>query len=133
MRAVLTALTDELKRLKATGVRTVSVSEENLAALRRVVQRRPKGPGARPEVAAMPVAPHSPPPTISAKETPRPSPPVSSLPPPPAVALAAGDKRTRWTALRARVLGDGVCRAHVRPGKQVVFGVGDPEAKIFFC
>jgi DNA polymerase len=60
-------------------------------------------------------------------------PAASSLPPPPVVALAAGDKRTRWTALRERVLGDAVCRAHVRPGKQVVFGVGDIAAKIFFC
>jgi len=49
------------------------------------------------------------------------------------VALAAGDKPARWTALRERVLGDAVCRAHARPGKQVVFGVGDLGAKIFFC
>ncbi|HSY53849.1 MAG TPA: uracil-DNA glycosylase [Opitutaceae bacterium] len=133
MRAVLTALTDELKRLKATGVRTVSVSEENLATLRAVVRRRREDPGARLEAKAVPVAPPSLPPVISAKEVSRPLPPASSLPPPPVVALGAGDKRTRWAALRERVLGDEVCRAHVRPGKQVVFGVGDPDAKIFFC
>lgn len=133
MRAVLTALTDELKRLKATGVRTVSVSDENLAALRGVVQRRREGADARRGMAAAPSLPPLPPPVISPKETARPLPPASSLPPPPVVALAAGDKRTRWTALRERVLGDAVCRAHVRPGKQVVFGVGDPAAKIFFC
>jgi DNA polymerase len=74
-----------------------------------------------------------PPPVISTRETVRPLPVASSLPPPPVVALAAGDKHTQWTALRERVLGDAVCRAHVRPGKQVVFGVGDPAAKIFFC
>jgi len=133
MRAVLTALTDELKRLKATGVRTVSVSEANLAALRGVVQRRAAGAGASRKIAAMPDPLPSPPPVISTKEAVRPLPAASSLPPPPVVALAAGDKRTRWTALRERVLGDAVCRAHVRPGKQVVFGVGDIEAKIFFC
>jgi uracil-DNA glycosylase len=133
MRAVLTALTDELKRLKATGVRTVSVSEENLAALRGVVQRRHEGAGARREVAAEPGTRPLPELAGPIKEIARPLPPASSLPPPPVVALAAGDKRARWTALRARVLGDEVCRAHVRPGKQVVFGVGDPEAKIFFC
>jgi DNA polymerase len=133
MRAVLTALTDELKRLKATGVRTVCVSDESLAALRGVVQRRHEGAGARREMAAAPSLPPFPPLVISPKETAQPLPPASSLPPPPVIALAAGDKHTRWTALRERVLGDAVCRAHVRPGKQVVFGVGDPEAKIFFC
>jgi uracil-DNA glycosylase family 4 len=133
MRAVLTALTEELKRLKATGVRTVSVSEENLAALRGVVQRRAADAGASRKIAAMPDPLSSPPPVISTKETVRPLPAASSLPPPPVVALAAGDKRTRWMALRERVLGDAVCRAHVRPGRQVVFGVGDLEAKIFFC
>jgi DNA polymerase len=133
MRAVLTAITDELKRLKATGVRTVSVSEENLVALRGAVRRRHEGAGARREIAAAPSLPPSPPPANSTKGPSRPLPPASSLPPPPVVVLAAGDKRTRWTALRERVLGDAVCRAHVRPGKQVVFGVGDPAAKIFFC
>jgi DNA polymerase len=133
MRAVLTALIDELKRLKATGVRTVSVSEENLAALRGVVRRRHESAGASRKLAAMPGSPPSPPPLISTKATVPSLPPASSLPPPPVVALPTGDKRTRWTALRERVLGDEVCRAHVRPGKQVVFGVGDPEAKIFFC
>jgi uracil-DNA glycosylase family 4 len=134
MRAVLTALTDELKRLKATGVRTVSVSEENLAALRGVVQRRHEGAGARQGNAVTPEPPPPLQPTVATKETSRPVPPqVPGLPPPPEVALPPGDKRTRWTTLRERVLGDKVCRAHVRPGKQVVFGVGSLEAKIFFC
>jgi uracil-DNA glycosylase family 4 len=134
MRAVLTALTDELKRLKATGVRTVSVSEENLAALRGVVRRSSKNAGVRPEVPALPIAPLAPMTTaIPSQETARPLPPTTSLPPPPVVTLPAGDKRTRWTALRERVLGDAVCRSHVRPGKRVVFGVGDLEARIFFC
>jgi uracil-DNA glycosylase family 4 len=134
MRAVLTALTDELKRLKATGVRTVPVSEQNLAALRGVVQRRPKGAAASQEMAAAPSPPPSPPPMILTKETSRPTPPPApGLPLPPTVVLPPGDKPTRWAALRERVLGDAVCRAQVRPGKQVVFGVGDIEAKIFFC
>jgi len=133
MRTVLTALTDELKRLKATGVRTVSVSEENLAALRDVVQRRQGGAGARREVAAAPGTRPLLEPDVPTKETPLRSAPATSLPPPPVVTLPSGDKRTRWAALRERVLGDAVCRAHVRPGKQVVFGVGDAEARIFFC
>ncbi len=133
MRAVLTALTDELKRLKATGVRTVSVSEENLATLRGAVQRRPEGTGAKREMATTPSPQPLPPAATAPKETARPLPVASSLPPPPVVALVAGDKPARWAALRERVLGDPVCRAHARPGKQVVFGVGDLAAKIFFC
>ncbi|HWZ95177.1 MAG TPA: uracil-DNA glycosylase [Opitutaceae bacterium] len=133
MRAVLTALTDELKRLKDTGVRTVSVSEQNLATLRGVVRRRHKSAGLSQEIAGMPSLRPSPPPMISTKEPSPPLPPAPGLPAPPVVVLPAGDKHTRWSALRERVLGDEVCRAHVRPGKQVVFGVGDPAAKIFFC
>jgi uracil-DNA glycosylase family 4 len=133
MRAVLTALTDELKRLKDTGVRTVSVSEQNLATLRGVVRRRHKSTGLSQEIAGMPSLRPSPPPMISTKEPSPPLPPAPGLPAPPVVVLPAGDKHTRWSALRERVLGDEVCRAHVRPGKQVVFGVGDPAAKIFFC
>ncbi|MBL9210663.1 MAG: uracil-DNA glycosylase, partial [Opitutaceae bacterium] len=37
MQHALQALTDELRRLKSTGVKTVAVSDEAVAALRRVV------------------------------------------------------------------------------------------------
>jgi uracil-DNA glycosylase family 4 len=128
MRAVLTALADELKRLKATGVRTVFVADENLAALRTAVRRRGDGPGEKHQAEAMPALR-----PVAIKESRPPLSPAAGLPKPPVVTLPAGDKRARWSALRALVLGDEVCRAHVRPGKQVVFGVGDPEARIFFC
>jgi DNA polymerase len=49
------------------------------------------------------------------------------------VQLPAGDKAARWAALRELVLNHPVCRAHVRPGKQVVLGVGSLDAQIFFC
>ncbi|MGA3006863.1 MAG: uracil-DNA glycosylase [Opitutaceae bacterium] len=133
MRAVLNALTDELRRLKASGVRTVSVSEENLATLRAVVRRRGEAVGAKPRTEARPVPAPLLPASLSVNEPPHRPPPSSVLPAPPAVVLGPGDKRARWTALRELVLGDDVCRAHVRPGKKVVFGVGNPEAKIFFC
>lgn len=128
MRAVLTALTDELKRLKAAGVRTVSVSDESLGALHRMAESRRTMGGEQP----VPVEKKSPEPVVPSVPAPAAA-PLSSLPPPPVVALPAGDKRARWTTLRERVLGDEVCRAHVRPGKQVVFGVGSIDAKIFFC
>jgi len=128
MHAVLTALTDELKRLKAAGVRTVSVSDESLGALHRMAERRRTATGGRP----VPVEKKSPEPVVTSVPATAAA-PLSSLPSPPVVNLSSGDKRARWTALRERVLGDEVCRAHVRPGKQVVFGVGSIDAKVFYC
>src|SRR5688572_24291629 len=40
MRKALHALTDELRRLKSAGVKTVSVSDASIAALRRVLVAR---------------------------------------------------------------------------------------------
>ena len=37
MRTALHAITDELRRLKTAGVKTVSVSPESVAALRKVI------------------------------------------------------------------------------------------------
>jgi len=54
------------------------------------------------------------------------------LPVPPIIALPTGDKQARWDALVALVQNDPVCRAHVRPGKKVVLGVGCLDAKIMF-
>lgn len=121
MRSVLFALTDELKRLKTEGVKTVPVSDESLATLRRVVAARDAG-DRRPETGE-----RSPETTLRS--------PVSglqALSPPPEVILPAGDKSDRWQALRELVLNHPVCRAHVRPGRQVVFGVGNLDAKIMF-
>ncbi|MGA2445568.1 MAG: uracil-DNA glycosylase [Opitutaceae bacterium] len=122
MRAVLLALTDELKRLKAAGVKTVSVSDESVAMLRRLVAARDTG-NRIPEIGK-----RSPEASIRF--------PVSGiqnpLPSPPEVILPRGGKSVRWQALRQLVLDHPVCRAHVRPGKQVVFGVGSLDAKVMF-
>jgi len=122
MRAVLLALTDELKRLKAAGVKTVSVSDESVAMLRRLVAARDTG-NRIPEIGK-----RSPEASIRF--------PVSGiqnpLPSHPEVILPRGGKSVRWQALRQLVLDHPVCRAHVRPGKQVVFGVGSLDAKVMF-
>lgn len=151
MRAALHALTDELKRLKANGVREVVVSEESLVALRRVVRARGSTTASLPEVNPVPSvgegpAAPAPAPTrarassssASADAHPKPTPvakpaPANLLPPPPVVTLPEGDKQTRWNALLKKVTEDPVCRSHVRPGKKVVLGVGNLDAKIFFC
>lgn len=46
---------------------------------------------------------------------------------------ATGTNAERLALLREQVLGDPVCNAHLHKGKRLVFGEGDPEAKIFFC
>lgn len=50
MRQALHALTEELRRLKTTGIKTVSVSDDSLAALRRAVGRH--RPGIAPDASA---------------------------------------------------------------------------------
>jgi len=100
----LLALNEELRRLKAGGQREVAVTDESLVRLRAAISRERATPPA----------------------------PAASLPPP-VVALPEGDKAARWAALRELVVNHPVCRAHVRPGKQVVLGVGSLDAKIFFC
>lgn len=132
MRAALHALTDELQRLKTAGVKNVAVSNESITALRAVVRGRQEAGGTRPE----PLAPL---PKISAPALPiipeKPSrlpPPSPGLPAPPTLTLPDGDKQKRWDALLALVQNDPVCRAHVRPGKKVVLGVGNLEAQIMF-
>jgi DNA polymerase len=52
---------------------------------------------------------------------------------PPEVKLPEGTKEEKWNYLRKRVLQCPVCNAHVKPGKKVVFGVGNLNADIFLC
>ena len=42
-------------------------------------------------------------------------------------------KQEQWEILRKNVLSSPELLSHVRPGKQLVFGVGNLDAKIFFC
>lgn len=138
MRLALQALTEELRRLKASGVKRVSVDEPTLVALRRAVKEAEAG-----AAAAAPATPTAmaPAPVASRATSSSPArtpvvvpaaPPASTLPPPPVVALPAGDKSTRWAALHALVTNDPNCRAQVRPGKKVVLGVGSLDARIMF-
>ena len=161
MRAALTALTEELKRLKTTGVSTVAVSAESLAALRKVVAARagkvsaiaagnsgpaasavagansrattptPEVKSAMPPAAASSVAVRPQPPAPAPAAKPKEE-PAPLLPPPPLVNLPIGDKATRWAWLREQVLNHLVCLANVRTGKKIVFGVGSLDAKILF-
>lgn len=152
MRAVLQAISEELARLKAEGEQAVPVSEEALAGLRALIRSRTPdavtpvaAPAARP---AAPAPSASPAPRAFSLEPPAPVPsaaagagavmrglpaaPAANLPPPPTVALPAGDKAARWAALKEQATTNPTCLAHVRPGKKAVLGVGSLDAKIFF-
>lgn len=136
MRTALTALTEELRRLKVAGVNTVSVSAESLERLHAAVAKRQSMRGHRVDDRDDDSESESPaislPPTVTtpAKKAPKKAEPV--LPEPPTVSLPEGDKQTRWAALREMVLQNETCRAQVHAGKQVVFGVGDVDARIMF-
>jgi DNA polymerase len=149
MRTALLALADELRRLKAAGVKTVAVPDGSVAALRAALATRgpvaspAPAPAVPPAAAPRPVPPDRPAAPVAA---PRESAPTAlsapvvkpatvqlpALPAAPSFTLPAGDKFTRWQALLDRVLADPHCKANVRPGKKVVLGVGSLEAKIMF-
>ncbi|HYD85442.1 MAG TPA: uracil-DNA glycosylase [Opitutus sp.] len=131
--------------MKASGVKTVSVSDESVAALRRVlggrkavaparaaaaVEARASVEGEAPTRSAVTaVAREEAAPVKSEKKA---APVDESIPEPTPFTLPDGDKAARLAALRERVLSDAVCCAHVRPGKKVVLGVGTLDAKIMF-
>ncbi len=154
MRKIVETLVGELTRLKAAGVKTVAVSDDAMASLRRVVAARVRAQGggtvrvaAPTSTVAVPAAPspiqagrsvEEPPlvlPEPSAKPRAAKAEPEAAplrLPPPPEVRLPEGDKAARWAWLNDVVLHDRVCLENVRPGKKVVLGVGSLEAAIFF-
>lgn len=141
MRTALNVLTEELRRLKAAGVKSVSVSEDSVEALRKIVEARKSArPAEKVEEAKVADVPAR---VVSEVRTERvvapaipekkaPPPGVTPVPEPRPFALPEGDKATRMAWLKEKVLNDEVCRAHVRPGKKVVLGVGNLDAQIMF-
>ncbi len=144
VRELLEMLGEELSSLKREGTTRIAVSEENLDTLRRLAARGksvspapekkelppPQIPSAQPERTSLPAEnfAHSAPAPAKAPEPEKPK-----LPPPPVFTLPAGDRETQRAWLRDLVLACPECNAHVKPGKKVVFGVGDVNADIFFC
>ena len=57
----------------------------------------------------------------------------SVLPSPPEVNLPDGDPESRMSWLRDLVMACPTCNANLNPGAKVVFGVGNPDADVFFC
>jgi DNA polymerase len=142
MRHALNALTDELRRMKTSGVKVVAISEESVATLRRTLQARrglPPFPLPRKcscrlrglEVSSVVPKAYEPPPMARFRKLPR-RPRRRRMPAPPEITLPKGDKQARWNALLAQVRADPICQRQLRPGKRVVLGVGTLDAKIMF-
>lgn len=131
MRASLQALTDELRRLKAGGVTTLSVSDESLKRLRAIVEaRRPAAPAEPPREAPAPSRPAR---AAAPEAAPKPAPAEPALPPPPVVTLPdAADKAARWAWLNDHVVNHPVVTDNLRAGKRAVLGVGNLDATIMF-
>lgn len=152
MREIFETLSDELRRSAAEGAEFAPISDESLAILRRLAS----------ELAPDDAAPRRKPDEeefvdnieevkfVSAEdfvkeekkqETQKrikvvktnPMPDIKPIPSPKKFSLPEGDKQTRWEALKEIVLSDKVCAEHLRPQKKIVFGVGNLDAKIFFC
>ena len=148
LRKLLELAGQGLVELKRDGVAHVVVSPGRLDALRGAVAVRCKTLPPPPPLPPPPKSLPSPAPLPGVMPPPKPSPARASvvaakapapgfatepLPPPPQFELPEGDKRTQLEWLRARVLDCPVCNAHKHAGKQLVFGVGSPDADIFFC
>jgi DNA polymerase len=147
MREHLEAVADELRRLRAEGTTQIFVSDDTLERLRTAISQQggaaaevePESEVAR-EEPMEPVATARPAParkiaapTSSTTGLRWDGQAIAPIPAPPDIKLPKGSKTEQMNWLRDRVQNCEVCNAHLRPGRKLVFGVGTPEADIFFC
>lgn len=154
METILDSLAQELRTLRAEGVRSVYLADGTLNQLQAWAAKRPRKAQAavEPEVGGEAAADQPPRPgegtaerfsKVMAAAASEPAPKdtekapsafqIAPIPDPEPFELPAGERMAQWQWLRDRVVNCPVCTAHVRPGKQVVFGVGSLDADIFFC
>ena len=137
MRDRIEAVIGELKRLKEEGVEDVYLEKSTLEGFKCAMglgadaPTASKGASGRDKEGSDPTTMEAP--RRNGKATAEGSLSVAPIPPPPAVTLPEGNRSDQWEWLREQVLRSKVCREHVRPGKKVVFGVGNIDAEIFFC
>ncbi|MDQ8181802.1 uracil-DNA glycosylase [Pelagicoccus sp. SDUM812005] len=144
MKAEVEALVEELKRLRKAGVTRVNVSDFSIQSLKKFSKASSVDASTRAEVlGSIPervrsasvkdfdkvlVETKSETKKAAAKQSYGPK-----LPRPPRILLPNGDKQERWEFLRDKVLNCPTCNERVKPGKKVVFGIGNLDADIFFC
>jgi len=120
---------EHLQSLKSRGIKSVKISDEAIATLKKAssTPRVPKAQVAEPKAAfaqkSQPMTQSSTPRTTNAQR-------LEAIE---AIKLPKGDKQTQWNWLRDRVINDPIVSKNVREGKQAVFGVGNLDSPIFFC
>lgn len=145
MKEFLETIADELKRMLGEGADSVPLDDDSVRILRRMQadelaaeMRSGISSDGEPEEVKFASAEDL---KIEAKKEYAPkqvkivasTPQPRTIPAPKPFELPDGSPAEKWEALRDLVLADPVCNAHVKPGKKVVFGIGNLSAKIFFC
>tara|TARA_Y100001934_G_scaffold278641_1_gene380328 strand:- start:3475 stop:4362 length:888 start_codon:yes stop_codon:yes gene_type:complete len=125
----LRAVEEELRRWRSEGECTVHVLESSMELVRAAV-RDSTAVEKKPTSASFPSEPS--PPTPSSPAPPS-APALKELPSPPEIELPEGDRASKMEWLRDRVLDCPTCQANLNPQGKVVFGVGNPDADLFFC
>ena len=143
MREVIESFSEEFRRRMANGESSVLLNDESLAILRKMgAQLNLSEP--LEEIEEVKFASESDATTVveemktPAKKRIRVAKANTDLsmkpiPAPTPFSLPEGSKQQRWEFLRDKVLADPVCNEHKHEGKQLVVGVGNLDAKIFFC
>lgn len=129
----------ELKQLKKEGIESLYISEEALEKLETLSDLAPIQASSKKPSRSLPEIPSASP-SVLMKSVMLPTPPDKGATPlaeptaaPPPIQLPPGSKKDQWDYLKSLVLACPECKRQVKPGKQIVFGVGNLDADIFFC
>ena len=144
MREVLKTFSDELKRRVAAGETAIQISDESIATLRRLAAKMSYGDEPLEDIEEVKFASEADSEKLEEemKKTTKKKMRVAvnvagvdikPIPEPRSFELPEGTKQQRWDWLRNRVISDPICNEHLHKDKQLVFGVGNLDAKIFFC
>ena len=136
MTTELNAIYEELVRLKAEGEERIYISDETLELLKPKTEPQPEQ--AQPSQELQNLVENTPPTatdghgqnsnTKASNAFGKPLPAEA-----PTVKLPAGDAETRMAWLREKVENCPTCNEHLSSFGKIVFGIGNPNADIFFC
>ncbi|MDR1173208.1 MAG: uracil-DNA glycosylase [Puniceicoccales bacterium] len=121
---ILELLEMELLALESEGVRSLPVSRESILSLKNLTSGLDKSDNISTPVKQS---------YIGEEICKDPMAMKNILPVNPRVILPEGSKLEQCEWLKNRVLNCEECKKHVRPGKKIVFGVGNVDADILFC
>lgn len=123
MRSDFEAVIDELKRLKRSGVEHVYLEDNTIDLLNELLNSNSAEVS---KTRTQVVSNEKPKEHVKSHRE-------CSIPEALKIKLPHENKLENWNYLKNLVLNCKVCLDHVKPGKKIVFGVGDLDANIFFC